>query len=175
MRSWPNVFWWNGGSQIYCHPLVRGERLLHDREYSKATDEAFPAPFQAITDARGKASLELPAGNEDLTVEREVYELPVFLGRREVRIKLAPGQTTEVTLRLQRSGTEKLGEWDKLDGVVFGSTSEGRWIRALPGVEKKMDELGKRFLNAKDPRDPQLLLDAYIAVADAYAGAPAIW
>ncbi len=28
--SWPNVCWWNGGSQIYCHPLVRGERLLRD-------------------------------------------------------------------------------------------------------------------------------------------------
>ena len=46
VASWPNVAWWNGGSQIYCYPLVRGERLLREREYSKATDETFPQPFQ---------------------------------------------------------------------------------------------------------------------------------
>ena len=28
VESWPNVGWWNGGSQVYCDPLVRGERLL---------------------------------------------------------------------------------------------------------------------------------------------------
>ncbi len=165
--SCPNVGWWNWGSQIYCHPLVRCERLLHEREYSKAMDEAGPAPFQATTDARGKATLELPAGSEDLAVWSEVFELPVFLGRRDVRVILIPGRTTEVTLRLQPNGTEKLGEWDKLDGVVFGcSTREGRRICALPDVQKKMDEFAERFREAKNRRDPELLSDAYNAVAD---------
>ena len=144
VESWPNVCWWNGGSQVYCDSLVRGERLLRKREYDKAIDEAFPTPFQGKTDAQGKVTLELPAGNELLAVESDVYELPVFLGRRYVRIELVPGQTTEVTLRLQPHGTEKLGEWDKLAGVVFGcSTREGRRICALPSVQAKMNKFAE--------------------------------
>ena len=120
---------------------------------------------------KGKVTLELPAGKECLAIQSDVYELPVFLGRRDVRIELAPGRTTEATLRLQPSGTEKLGEWDKLAGVVFGcSTREGRRICALPDVQKKMAEFEKRFREAKNQRDPKLLSEAYNAVADAFAG-----
>jgi hypothetical protein len=171
VESWPNVCWWNSGSQIYCHPLVRGERLLRERDYNKATDEVFPQPFKAETDAQGQATLELPAGNEDLAISSKVYELPVFLGRRDVKIELTRGETTEAVLHLQPLGTEKLGEWDKLAGVVFGcSTREGRRICALPGVRKQMDEFAKRFREAKNQRDPQLLAEAYSAVADAFVG-----
>ena len=155
--SCPNVGWWNGGSQIYCHPLERGERFLRERDYLKAIDEGVPEPFEGITDARGVVTLDLPAGKADLGVDGDVYELPVFLGRREVRVKLIAGQTTEVTLRLQPTGGERLGEWDKLAGVVFGcSTREGRRICALPSVQKRMNEFVERFRAAKNPRDPQL-------------------
>ncbi|MEX2115079.1 MAG: hypothetical protein WD845_17930 [Pirellulales bacterium] len=171
VASWPNVGWWNSGSQIYCHPLARGERLLRIRDYKDAIEEAFPQPFQAETDAEGKAMLELPAGGEQLAVFSEVYELPVFLGRRDVKIKLIRGETHEVVLRLQPRGTEKLGEWDKLAGVVFGcSTREGRRICALPGVRKQMDAFAERFREAKNQRDPQLLSEAYSAVAEAFTG-----
>jgi hypothetical protein len=170
--SWPNVGWWNGGSQIYCESLVRGENLLKERDYFKAVDKTFAEPFQATTDAKGKAILELPAGGEGLAVQDELYELPAFLGRRDVKIKLVAGETTETMLRLQPRGNEKLGEWDKLAGVVFGcSTREGRQICALPGVRKKMDEFVKRFREAKDQRDPQLLSEAYAAVSDAFKDA----
>jgi beta-lactamase regulating signal transducer with metallopeptidase domain len=169
--SWPNVGWWNLGSQVYCDSLVRGERLLREREYMKVVDNAFPTPFQGTTDEQGKVTLELPAGKEHLAVRSDVYELPVFLGDRDVRVKLVPGETTEATLRLQPSGAEKLGDWDKLAGVVFGcSTREGRRICALPDVRKKMDEFEKRFREAKDPRDPKLLSEAYNTVADAFVG-----
>ena len=172
VRSWPNVHWWNGGSQIYCHPLVRGERLLRRRDYDDVIDEAFPTRFEGKTDANGKVTLELPAGNEELAVFSDLYELPVFLGQRDFDVKLVPGETTEATLRLQPRGTEQLGEWDKLAGVVFGcSTREGRRICALPGVQQQMNEFVKRFREAKDPRDPQLLSEAYSAVADAFTGA----
>lgn len=171
VESWPNVGWWNSGSQIYCHPLVRGERLIRERDYNKAIDEVFPQPFKAETDAHGKATLELPTGKERLAISSEVYELPVFLGRRVVKIELTPGQTTEAVLRLQPRGTEKLGEWDKLAGVVFGcSTREGRRICALPDVSKKMDQFAERFREAKNQRDPQLLSEAYSAVAEAFVG-----
>lgn len=169
VESWPNVGWWNDGSQLYCHPLVRGERLLRERNFSNAVDDAFPQPFQAVTNAEGKAILELPAGKEDLVVSSEVYELPAFLGRRDVQVTLTSGETTEVVLSLQPRGTEKLGEWDKLAGVVFGcSTREGRRICALPGVQTQMDEFAKRFRQGKNQRDPQLLSEAYSLVADAF-------
>ena len=171
VSSWPNVGWWNGGSQIYGHPLARGERLLRERDYQKAIDEEFPYPFEAETNGEGKVTLELPAGNEDLALESDVYELPVFLGRRTVDVKLVQGAVTESTLRLQPRGTEKLGEWDKLAGVVFGcSTREGRRICALPGVQKQMEEFARRFREAKNQRDPKLLSEAYAAVADAFTG-----
>jgi hypothetical protein len=169
--SWPNVCWWNGGSQIYCHPLVRGERLLRERDYQNVIDNAFPPPFEAETDAAGKATLELPARSQRLAVSSAVYELPVFLGRRDVKVMPTHFETVEVTLQLQPRGTEKLGEWDKLAGVVFGcSTREGRRICALPGVGKQMDEFAERFREAKNQRDPKLLAEAYSAVANAFTG-----
>ncbi len=172
VESWPNVGWWNGGSQIYCHPLVRGERLLRDRGYREAIEKAFPTPFEGKTDAHGKLTLQLPAGGEELAVSSDAYELPAFVGRREVPVKLIRGETAEVSLRLQPRGTDRLGEWDKLAGVVFGcSTREGRRICALPGVEKQMDEFVERFREAQNQRDPQLLSEAYVVVANAFADA----
>jgi len=169
--SWPNVGWWNYGSQVYCDSLVHGERLLRDRDYFKAHEEAFPPPFQSETNSKGEARLELPLGKKSLTVHSEVYELPVFLGRRSMEVELTADKPAEVTLRLQPRGTDRLGEWDKLAGVVFGcSTREGRRICALPGVQAKMEEFTRRFREAKDQQDPQLLSEAYTAVAEAFAG-----
>lgn len=171
VMSWPNVGWWNIGSQIYGTPLVRGERLLQVRDYDQAIDQAFAAPFQGTTDAKGRVTLQLPAGAQRLAVSSDVYELPAFLGRRDVKVTLARGQSTEALLRLVPRGTEKLGDWDKLAGVVFGcSTREGRRICALPGVRKQMDNFAERFREAKNQRDPKLLSEAYAAVADAFRG-----
>jgi hypothetical protein len=169
--SWPNVGWWNRGSQIYCSPLVRGERLLTTRDYEQAVDDDYPPPFEATTGADGIARLELPVGKENLAVDSDVYELPIFLGRRDLSVALEADRPAKATLRLQPRGSEKLGDWDKLAGVVFGcSTREGRRICALPGVQKKMAEFTARFREAKNQQDPQLLAEAYAAVAEAFAG-----
>ena len=169
--SWPNVGWWNGGSQIYGHPLVRGERLLRDRDYQSSIDEAYPQPFVGVTDGNGQATLELPEGEETIDIESDVYELPIALGSRSVKVHLEPGETSEVTLRLQPRGTDRLGEWDKLAGVVFGcSTREGRRICALPGVQEKVEEIRQKYREAQDPRDPKLLSETYALVAEAFAG-----
>jgi hypothetical protein len=169
--SGPNIGWWNSGSGIYCQSLVRGEKVLLLRGWNDAADTTTRAePFTGQTDAAGKATLLIPAGEERLVVQSEAYELPVILGDRSVRVSLASGETSEATLRLQAKGTEKLGDWDKLAGVVFGcSTREGRRILALPEVSQKMDEFIDRFLEAQDKRDPQLLAAAYAIVADAFA------
>ena len=171
VETWPAVFWWNSGSQVYCHPLVRGERLLRERKYFNSVDDAFPFPFQGETDAEGKVTLQLPAGTRRLNVQSDVYELPVFLGRRVQDVELVPGKTTEVMLTLQPRGTEKLGEWDKLAGVVFGcSTREGRRICSLPGVRNQMEAFVQRFREAKHRSDPKLLSEAYFIVADSFFG-----
>ncbi len=168
--SGPAVGWWNGVSQSYGGTLVRGEKVLLLRGWNDAADTTTRAePFTGQTDAAGKATLLIPAGEERLVVQSEVYELPVILGHRSVRVSLASGETSEATLHLQALGTEKLGDWDKLAGVVFGcSTREGRRILALPEVSQKMDKFFDRFLEAQDKRDPQLLAAAYAIVADAF-------
>ena len=168
--SWPHVSWWNSGSKIYCYPLVRSERRLRVRDYFASIDEDFPQPFQATTDRSGRATLYLPKGAERLTVDSHLYEMPILLGHRDVSVELTAGETTEIALRLQPRGTERLGEWDKLAGVVFGcSTAESRRIAALPEVRKKMDEFIERFRDAKNQNDPKLLSEAYTIVADAFA------
>ena len=70
IESWPNVGWWNGGSQIYCDPLTSGERRLKYRSYESSIDYPFPKPFRATTDRFGSATLELPAGRERLVFFR---------------------------------------------------------------------------------------------------------
>ena len=110
VEACPNVWWWNMGSQIYCHPLVRGERLLRTRQVVDTFDNVFPPPFVASTDANGRATLELPSGSELLGVKSDAYELPIVQGRREVVVRLTRGETTNILLRLQPRGTEKLGD-----------------------------------------------------------------
>jgi hypothetical protein len=169
--SGPNVGWWNWGSQIYCDYLGRSERWLRTRTGGPEPDN-FPKPFSGMTDLSGKVKLHLPRGRESLYVSDELYELPAFLGSRRVRIEMIPGETTEVTMQLQAKGTDRLGEWDKLAGVVFGcSTREGRRICALPEVRKKMDEFAKQFREAKNQRDPKLLAEAYSTVSEAFFNA----
>ena len=99
VQSWPNVGWWNDGSQLYCDPLVRGEKLVRVREYLNAKDNSFPEPFAGKTDSQGSLTLELPAGKEDLNVSSDAYELPVFLGRRDQRIQIDPDKPPETILR----------------------------------------------------------------------------
>ncbi len=155
VSSWPNVCWWNDGSQVYCHPLARGERLARQRDYFSSIDKSIPYPFKAETDAQGKAILHIPAGDEELAISSEVYELPVFLGGRDVRVKLNQGETSEVMLRLQPRGTDKLGEWDKLAGVVFGcSTREGRRILRTARRAQEDGRIRRAFSRGQEPARP---------------------
>ncbi len=164
--SFPNVGWWNVGSQIYCTPLVRGERLLRERKFEAAVERDAPIPFEAVTDADGRATLQLPVGKEDLVVENEDYELPVNRGRREQEVVLVAGETANARLVLQPKGTEYLGDWDKLAGVLFGcSGEECRRLLEDTGFRKKMVKVGARFNNSADPHDPDMLRSAYSEIA----------
>ncbi len=165
--SSPNVGWWNSGSQVYCSPLVRSERLLKVRSYEKAVDEVFPHLFSEKTDVTGRVTLQLPGGKEGIYINSDEYESPILLGTRRRKIHLVVGETKSVRLVVQPKGTEMLGDWDKLAGVIFGcSTREGQRVCALPGVTEKIESFRKRLTEAEDPFDPALLAEAYTAIAE---------
>ncbi|MCS7469211.1 Ig-like domain-containing protein [Stieleria sp. ICT_E10.1] len=174
--SWPNIQWWNNGSQVYCDSLVSGEDMIRVRDgkkdYEAFLSEEYGYPFEIQTDRKGQGTLMLPKGSQSLAVKDDRYELPAFLGRRYTKIEMVSGERSKITLTVQRKGTDHLGEWDKLAGVVFGcSTREGRRICALPEVREKMDEFAKTFREGKNRQDPKLLAEAFTIVADAFVKA----
>jgi hypothetical protein len=169
VSAYPNVGWWNGGSQVYCTPLVRGEQLLATRDYRTSVDKAFPQPFEATSDAKGHCQIYLPIGREDLYAENDHFELPVVRGRREQRVQLVADTTNAVRLVMQSKGKEHLGEWDKLAGVLFGCTGEQcRRLLNDPGFRAKITKVRERLDAAKDPNDPAVLLIAYFEIAEAF-------
>jgi hypothetical protein len=169
INACPNVGWWNGGSQIYCCPLVRGENLLRKRDYRAAVDKSSPEPFQTKTDAQGRAEMELPFGKEYLYAHHDIYELPIAMGRRDKRVEVTPDGPNSFRLVMQPIGTERLGEWDKLTGVLFGCTGdECRRLLDDREFRDKMDAVRARLDAAKDPKDPKLLLSAFADMAEAF-------
>jgi len=111
VSSWPNIQWWNGGSQLYGSPLMSSLRVLKERDPKKATETGFPTPFQAKTGADGKATLELPLGTQSLYVTSDAHELPIAdEQQRHVEVEIEPDKTSELVLPLQPRGTQRLGE-----------------------------------------------------------------
>ena len=114
----PSVGWWNDGAQPYCHPLVRGERMVRVRDFNDGLDNVFPNPWSASTDEHGKATLELPSGRQFLQIVSDAYELPILRAApgsgmsdaHVVDVWLHSGKPTGATLDLQPRGTEKLGD-----------------------------------------------------------------
>ena len=165
----PNVGWWNYGSQIYALNMVQGRNLIRERDYRRVVENPYPNMFRGVTNSLGKVTFQLPAGRQYFELLSDEYELPVELGRRARQPVVEKGKPLELTLRVQPVGTEMLGDWDKLAGVVYGcSTVEGRRILALPGMKEKCDAFVERFSDAKNQKDPALLAEAYLILADAF-------
>ncbi len=165
----PNVGWWNYGAQIYGLPMVSGKKLLRQREYLKAAENPYPNMFRGLTDSRGQITFRLPLGKQYLEVLSDAYELPIELGRRAGRPLVEEGKPLQISLRVQPIGTEMLGDWDKLAGVVYGcSTVEGHRILALPGMKEKVKEFVEQFSDAKNQENPELLAEAYLTLAAAF-------
>lgn len=164
--AWPNVCWWNSGSQIYCTWLSRSERYLSNRGSKENDSQQFAPPFETTTAALGRGELELPTITKYLYAGSDEYELPVVVGRREHKVELVPGRSTTVRLVLQPKGSEYLGDWDKLAGVLFGcSGDECRRLLEDPGFRSKMVKVGKQLDDATDSTDPALLQSVYAEIA----------
>lgn len=172
--SYPNVGWWNNGSNVYCDRHLTGEQLLLSNDWSaeEAADpgkDALPRPFLTTTDADGRARLELPEGRQYVYLKSETYELPIVAGERERRLIVLPDTPVSMRLVVQPKGTELQGDWDKLSGVLFGCTGpECRNNMDNPIFAAEMTAAGKEIEAAKDPTSPALLSGVYQRFANAF-------
>ena len=151
--GYANVLWWGDwGSQVYGRQLMRSTEWLTGTAIEEPWDSdsvrGFDVPFFDHSDENGAATVYLPPGKQTLFAEdkNEDYQLPVFLGSgsRNRQVTVRTGETLAVTLQLEPTGTETLGEYDKLAGVVFGcSTREGKQICTCP-------KFAKRWTNFRD-------------------------
>ena len=121
VASSPNVGWWNGGSQIYCYPLIRSAEWLATGKYELDSQEGlFAIPFRGKSDERGKTVLQLPPGRFLLDAYNEKYQMPIKVGRRSERIAVGTDGAMDIKLVMQAKGLEVLGDWEDLCGLVFG-------------------------------------------------------
>lgn len=172
--SYPNVQWWNGGSNVYCRPWVSSvSKALAANDYqidNRLPREALPTrPFYAVTDAAGRVMLELPEGKQYLYLESTTHELPVVRGDRHRRILVISGAPMLMRLAAQPKGIELQGDWDKLSGVMFGCSG--------PGCQRKLDNpifaaemksAADELDRAADPTDSALLGRVYGRIANAF-------
>jgi hypothetical protein len=109
VASWPNQLWFGGGSQILGTAFSYSEMLLRSRQSDEWSFER-EKRYWATTDENGIAVIRsLPTDrSEGLIANLDGYEMPLNGTEREIRIDLKPGVVTEVTIKLQRAGTDVL-------------------------------------------------------------------
>ena len=110
VTGWPNVWWWNGGSQVYAHPLYRSMDFMQNPLVWHAFNYE-GGPYSAVTDASGRAVVKnLPPGSTSLHISHETLEAPQVDDRRQVTVDVTVDRRAEVTVKLQPKGTDFLGE-----------------------------------------------------------------
>ncbi|PHQ34034.1 hypothetical protein [Rhodopirellula bahusiensis] len=177
VSTYPNVKWKNWGSQVYGRPLTRSEDYFDTPDLlayfqEQRSHPLFPSTFVDITGDDGISTLRLPTGKWNVHVHDDRFEIPIVLGRRGFRLEVSGEVEQSFEVRLVPKGTDLLGDYDKLAGVVFGcSTREGERICALPEVREKIDEFVRQIQAAEDPQDPKILSEAFMVVSDAFVKA----
>ncbi|EGF26632.1 Ig-like domain-containing protein [Rhodopirellula baltica] len=174
VTAYPNVLWTNWGSQVYGKPLTRSADFFGNPDLlayfqNRRDQPLYPSTFIDQSDEDGVARLKLPVGKWGLYVDDDQYEIPILLGRRSLDLTVSNDSENSIVMRLVPKGTDLLGDYDSLAGVVFGcSTREGERICALPEVREKIDEFVRRIQEAEDPQDPKILSEAFMVVSDAF-------
>ncbi|QDU43296.1 hypothetical protein Mal52_17680 [Symmachiella dynata] len=109
---WPNQLLLRGGGTLLgfgfrlsdlLRALERGERV------SPLTN--WKSPFQATTNAQGIAKIDnLPNNsNVGLLAEHPKFVHPIKNNRRSTHVAMQPGETTEITIRMEPKGENILG------------------------------------------------------------------
>jgi hypothetical protein len=104
VNAWPNVRWWNSGSQIYCSPLYRDAARIADPD-TKAipSDEGkdhYPAPFSAVTDKSGRAVLRnLPPRKNSFRVSEGLDKVNQYRNY-DGKVEITPGKPARVNVTM---------------------------------------------------------------------------
>ncbi len=121
INSNPNVRWWNGGSQIYCFPLMNTSQWVATGQFDFENREGlFAYPFETKSNEQGQATIEFPTGRFLVTAGNNEYQLPIKVGSRYERIEVVAGDVISKTIVVQPKSLEVLGDWEDLCGLVFG-------------------------------------------------------
>ncbi|TWT33655.1 hypothetical protein KOR34_34880 [Posidoniimonas corsicana] len=102
-ETWPNVKWWNGGSQIYCSPLRRTAALIDQiNEAAWSHDdgaERYGRLFSGVTDEDGRVTLTgLPLGGHNFIVTEPRGGVHRFEQHEGKLTASAEGTSVEVTM-----------------------------------------------------------------------------
>jgi len=103
----------------YAGQYARSELYLQP---SRDDQDSYPHPFHQKSGNGGKLSMQLPAGKSTFSVKSDVYELPIFLGRREVRVESKwtgaksqgkqSSRSLNVIVGITHSASSRSGEFD---------------------------------------------------------------
>lgn len=138
---WPNVKWWNGGSQIYCHPIYSGKEVLEDEGFDGIEElQKQPSRYEATTDAEGNAVVKnLPHNILSMAVTADGYEVPIEENNRWRRVDLQKGDRHELTITMQPKSEQLLGDLppEKLEACVAPGTVATKIVKPTPRVSAK--------------------------------------
>jgi len=109
VASWPNQYFFEGGSNILGTGFSVSDWLIQSRLQGERTINR-ENRFSAKTDEDGVAIIRSmpPDRTEGLVAFLEGYEMPINGRDRKIRIDLKPGEVTEVTIKMQPAGTDVL-------------------------------------------------------------------
>lgn len=110
VASWPNQYWFDGGSQVLgdAYSMVdaliatrqKGEMIFGENRYMAQTDENGIAVLHTMP----------PKRTEGVVAYLNGYEMPLNGTERSIRIDLKPDIVTEVTIKMQPEGTQVLND-----------------------------------------------------------------
>ena len=114
---WPNVRWEDGGSQFFVSFLAKSEDIIrNEKGLHELIARSRRNDFEAITNKAGVAIVRnLPGLGQSFSVSHDEYEMPLVksvgqVRRRDERVNLVSGETAKVTVKMQKKGTDVLGE-----------------------------------------------------------------
>ncbi len=106
----PNQYWFNGGSQILGAAFSSRDYIVSPEDFAKNWRKQ--RRYRVVTGENGVAIIKnLPNTwiGRSLSVQHDDYELPITGRHREATFEFAETGVTEVTLKLQKKGTDEIG------------------------------------------------------------------
>lgn len=171
VRTWPNIFWYEGGSQVYCDTLMNQSKLLlyPNRSFYELVATGYECPFTGTSNASGQTMIASPSNcQRSYVVQHDQYELPIVAGEREASFEVPESGSVEVKVVLQLKSGDVLGNWDKASEVLSTCTSAACLaLREDERFAKLQDKSRDLFKELESNPDPSLKAMAYQALAEA--------